>query len=105
MVRETMAFRATEEPRLIREMATPKPNETHTALRGMFQPGWTYVIFLAGAGRPQVGGNPTLRRNGEKGNPLSLAKDQIWREAVATSLTTAETRVMMMMATIMLAPT
>jgi len=50
-----MAFRATEEPRLIREMATPKPNETHTALMGMFQPGWTYVICLAGAGRPQVG--------------------------------------------------
>ena len=35
MVRETMALRATEEPRLIRLMTTPKRNETMTALRGM----------------------------------------------------------------------
>ncbi len=39
MVREAMAFRATEEPRLTSAMATPEPNEIHTAFRGMFQPG------------------------------------------------------------------
>jgi hypothetical protein len=40
----------------------------------------------------------TCLRKGENGSPLSLAKDQIWREAVATSLMTAETRVIMIMA-------
>lgn len=42
MVRETMALRATEEPRLIRAIITPKASETQRALRGMFQPGLTY---------------------------------------------------------------
>lgn len=42
MVRETIALRATLEPRLIREMATPHPKETTTALRGTFHPGLTY---------------------------------------------------------------
>ncbi len=44
MVRETMALRATLEPRFMRAMATPKTKETTTALRGMFQPGLTCVI-------------------------------------------------------------
>lgn len=43
----------------------------------------------------------TRRRKRENGKPLSREKAQIWREAVATSLTTAMTRVMMMMAAIM----
>ena len=80
MVRETIAFRATEEPRLIKAMMMPKPRETHRALRGMFQPGLT------------------LRRYLENGNPSSLEKAQTCRDAVATSLTTARTRVMMMIA-------
>ena len=41
MVRETIALRATLEPRLIRAMAIPKPRDTMTALRGMFHPGLT----------------------------------------------------------------
>lgn len=42
MVRETMAFRATVEPILMRERTTVTPRETRTALRGMFQPGVTW---------------------------------------------------------------
>lgn len=42
IVRETIALRATLEPRLIREIATPHAKETTTALRGMFHPGLTY---------------------------------------------------------------
>ena len=46
----------------------------------------------------------TLDRNGENGNPPSRANDQICREAVAISLITAQTRVMMMMATMTFVP-
>ena len=46
MVRDTMAFRATEEPRLISAMKMPKPSETQRALRGMFQPGRTCGILV-----------------------------------------------------------
>ena len=77
-----MAFSATEEPRLIKAMMIPKPRETHRALSGMFQPGLT------------------LRRYFENGNPSSLEKAQTCRDAVATSLTTASTRVMMTIAAI-----
>ena len=41
MVREIMAFKATDEPMLMREMATPEANETHTAFNGTFQLGLT----------------------------------------------------------------
>lgn len=44
MVREIMAFKATEEPMLMREIATPKANETQTAFKGTFQPGLTCLI-------------------------------------------------------------
>ena len=47
----------------------------------------------------------TFDKNGEKGKPLSRAKDQICREAVATSAITAHTSAMMMIALIMLVPT
>ena len=86
MVRETMALRATEEPRLMSAMTIPKPRDTQRALRGMFQPGFT------------------RRRLREKGNPSSRAKAQIWRDAVATSLTTAEIRVIIIMAAMMAVP-
>lgn len=46
----------------------------------------------------------TLDKNGENGSPLSRAKDQICREAVAISLITAQTSVMMMMATMTFVP-
>ena len=46
MVKETMALRATLEPRLMRAMTTPKTMETMTALRGMFQPGLTFYMRL-----------------------------------------------------------
>ena len=41
-MRETMALRATDEPRLIRLITTPKRKETMTALRGMGKLGETY---------------------------------------------------------------
>lgn len=47
----------------------------------------------------------TFDRNGENGRPPSLAKDHICREAVAISLMTAQTRVMIMMATMISVPT
>lgn len=43
-------------------------------------------------------GRLTFFRKFEKGNPSSLAKDQICRDAVAISLMTAETMLMMIMA-------
>lgn len=50
-------------------------------------------------------GKPTCFKKFEKGNPSSLANDQIWRDAVAISLMTAETRLIMIMAVIMSVPT
>lgn len=50
-------------------------------------------------------GKPTCFKKFEKGNPSSLANDQIWRDAVAISLMTAETRLIMMMAVMMSVPT
>jgi len=44
----------------------------------------------------------TFDRKGEKGNPPSLAKDQICRDAVAISAITAQTSAMTMIATITL---
>ena len=41
MVKDTMALRATLDPRLMRAMTTPKTMDTMTALRGMFHPGLT----------------------------------------------------------------
>ena len=42
MVRETMALRATEEPRLIKLMTMPQRKETMTAFRGIGKLGETY---------------------------------------------------------------
>ncbi len=42
IVKETIAFSATLEPRLMSEIATPNTKLITTALRGMFQPGLTY---------------------------------------------------------------
>lgn len=46
-VRETMALRATEEPRLIRLMTTPQRKETMTALSGMGKFGETCRFGIA----------------------------------------------------------
>ena len=46
-VRDMMALRATEEPRLIRLMMTPKRKETMTALRGMGKFGETCGVGMA----------------------------------------------------------
>ena len=42
IVSEMIAFRATAEPMLMSEIATPEPNETQIAFKGIFQPGLTY---------------------------------------------------------------
>ncbi len=47
----------------------------------------------------------TFDKNDEKGNPLSRAKDQTWREAVAISAITAHTSAIIMMATMISVPT
>lgn len=47
----------------------------------------------------------TFAKNGEKGRPLSRAKDQICRDAVAISAMTAHTNAMITMAVMMLVPT
>ena len=47
MVRDTMALRATLDPRLISAMTTPKMMDTMTALSGMFHPGLTCFMSLA----------------------------------------------------------
>lgn len=52
IVRETMAFKATLDPRLMSDMMTPKPKDTQTALRGIFQPGWTFSML---ASVPRIG--------------------------------------------------
>ncbi len=41
-MRETMALRATEEPRLMREIVMPQRKETMTAFRGMGKEGETW---------------------------------------------------------------
>ena len=46
-VRDTMALRATEEPRLIKLMTTPQRKETMTALRGMGKFGETCRVEIA----------------------------------------------------------
>ena len=46
MVRDTMALRATEEPRLIRLMTMPKRKETMTALRGTGEFGETCRVVI-----------------------------------------------------------
>lgn len=103
MVNEAMALRAAAEPRLSRAMTIPKPMETETALSGMFQPGATYNKMVSGAWSG-VDEMLTFCNCGEKGKPLSRAKDQICRDAVAISLMTAEIRVMMTMATMISVP-
>ena len=47
MVKDTMALRATLDPRLIRAMTTPKIIDTMTALSGMFHLGLTCSMSLA----------------------------------------------------------
>ena len=47
----------------------------------------------------------TFDKNGEKGKPLSRAKDQICREDVAISAMTAHTSAMIIIAAMMLVPT
>ena len=47
---------------------------------------------------------PTVDKKPENGNPLSRANDQICRDAVAISLTTAKTKVMIMIAVIVFVP-
>ena len=47
----------------------------------------------------------TFDKNGEKGRPLSRAKDQICREDVAISAITAHTSAMTIIAAIILVPT
>ena len=102
-----MALRAVVEPRLINAMKTPERKETRMALRGI---GWLGGIWT-GEFVPQFpvtgkrGFHNTLDSQGENGSPPSRANDQICREAVAISLITAQTSVMMMMATMTLVPT
>lgn len=43
-MRETIAFKATVEPRLMTAMTTPERKETTTALRGIFMPGETFGL-------------------------------------------------------------
>lgn len=47
----------------------------------------------------------TFAKNGEKGRPLSRAKDQICRDAVAISAMTAHINAMITIAVMMLVPT
>lgn len=47
----------------------------------------------------------TFAKNGEKGRPLSRAKDQICRDAVAISAMTAQINAIITMAVMMLVPT
>ena len=47
VVRERMAFRATEEPMLMRERRMVTRKERRTALRGMFQVGMIWDGILA----------------------------------------------------------
>ena len=53
---------------------------------------------------PWVVSGLTFESWAENGNPLSRAKDQICRDAVAISLMTADTRVMMTIADMMDVP-
>jgi len=46
----------------------------------------------------------TYAKKDENGNPLSLAKDQVWRDAVATVLMQAEVILIMRMAVMTDAP-
>lgn len=52
------------------------------------------VRMMAGMGMPQLGG--TCSRWREKGTPWSRAKDQSWREAVATCPMQADMKTTMM---------
>ena len=63
---EPMALKVTVEPMLINDKRQVIVKVIKTALRGMFQPGFTCVIIL------------------EKGRPLSRAKAQVCRLTVAT---------------------
>ena len=41
-----IALRATAEPMLMSDIATPEPNDTQTAFKGIFQPGLTYSMSI-----------------------------------------------------------
>ena len=73
-------------PMFIRESSVVTLREISTALSGMFQ-----LVLM----------RPT---QAEQGTPPSRAKDQSWREAVATSAMAAERRVSITIATRTLAP-
>lgn len=64
----TMALNATVEPRLIKLSRAVMHMDTRIEFKGMSQPGRTYD------------------RKSATGNPLSRAKANIWRDAVATLL-------------------
>ena len=83
---EVMAFRATEEPMLIKESKAETVSETATAGRGMFQPG------------------ETLESQVWPGSPASRAKDQICREAAATSVRAHEESMTMIIAVMTFVP-
>jgi len=81
-----MALNATVEPILIKDRRVVIVKVSRTALSGIFQPGLTYEI------------------KEEKGSPLSRAKDQVWRDAVATVLIQAEVILTMRIAVMIDAP-
>src|SRR5436190_13370462 len=83
-----MANRATVEPILIKERRIVTPRETRTALRGMFQPGvtWIRLAHTDQNGPQNRNWFLTYDNDPEKGSPPSRAKDHNCLEAVATSL-------------------
>lgn len=83
---ELIAFKAVEDPMLMSDNKLLTTKETQTARSGMFQPG------------------DTLDSHAEPGRPPSRAKDQICRDAVATSLIQAEVSMMIMITVITVAP-
>ena len=65
-----IAFRATAEPMLMSEIATPEPNETQTAFKGIFQPGLTYSMSIVGHYFWNNGADPSQER-GERQSVVS----------------------------------
>lgn len=81
-----MALNATVEPRLIKLSKAVIHIETKIEFKGMSQPGRTYD------------------RKSAAGNPLSRAKANIWRDAVATLLIAEHSVRSVMMQVIIVAP-
>lgn len=87
-----MALNATVDPMLMRDKSVVIVKVMRTEFKGIFQPGLTYEVmdmlvqYAEGNSRERL----TYPMNEEKGSPLSRAKDQVWRETVATVLIQAD---------------